>query len=287
MTTAIKDSTRLDVLDYDIIEEPLRLRDGTDTKHKALRNGNTMKVMSVVTSEYVTLPNRKTFLPMLSEMQNNGWRLADEVGPRGGRRRSPIIVEAEGARIGVEMFHPDFAFTLPSKHAGANNKVFARALLSTSHDRSRAYRFSGGLLEQWCTNGATRPIGRDVKQSIRHMGDAENRADYLATLAGTFLNNLGEVEREYRIMADTIPGPRQKQAALELVLVGKGQNRERDLTKLTLDAGNTAWEVYQKVTSRLTHFDNLKGRSLQAHETIHRDAIGYLMGTKTPPPVEA
>lgn len=272
------------LLDYPILEERLYTSKGQASDSKALIHGKTGRIMSVVSMDYKTLSNSVAILPMLEDLLNGGWKVAPAQGPRGNVRRSPVRVEKEGALVFIEMFHPDASFTMPSRKVQTGTgKVFAAGMFSTSHDATRAYRFRGGLMEEWCTNGAVRPVkGHGVQSSIRHIGDAQDKAGYLQELAATFLSNLGSIQGEWNALAESKPALDRRYSALRLVSEGKGEKADEYSARQAFhqhNEGYTGWETYQTVTSALTHTPRYTKLGTLTHEAKNRQAIEYLNGT--------
>ena len=286
-----EDMTKLKaLLDYPIQEERLYTRGGMSAPVKALINGRTGKMMSVVNEDYPVLSNEQAILPMLEKMLMKGWRLAPELGPRGNRRRASIQVEQNGAVVNVEMFHPDVSFTLESKRAGSKNRIFGAGMFSTAHTGKRSHDFIGRLLEEWCTNGATRVVPNSgMVGRVRHAGqEAYAKADYLATLSEDFLNNLKDVEAEWSALAKTIPAIDQRYSAMRLVAEGKGSKADDwAVQEATMQdqRKDSAWETYQAVTSRLTHTARYIRLGSNTHGHKNQKAIDYLNGTLKAEPI--
>jgi phage/plasmid-like protein (TIGR03299 family) len=149
---------------------------------------------------------------------------------------------------------------------GKDDVILRRVLWKNAHDGTQQVSLEDYLLRQWCTNGATRILGKE-SYFIRHTSSAQARMSEAAAAVQSSLVRFDVVEKNAQLLAKTpfaakqmervaarmYPSPRAEE---DVMLRTKTQRAE--LVALFKEPGRgtfgrTAWDAVNALTAWGTH----------------------------------
>ena len=246
----------LKAVDFDVELEPVFRQNGQMIPHaKVIVNKNINEPVNMATDKYMLIPNRETIIPLVEDYLHEGWVMSNRVGGR-----SSVRIEANGRRVFVEMFNPNKVINLPSKHNGKIERVFPRAVLANSYDRTTALKAQFSMLVEWCTNGATRP-GADLMNFMgrKHSGIKFVQGGEYVEMGERFSDNFEKYVNTFRMLNEIAPSEERAMDAIHEVTV---RNDTDVVQRIDAPLGRAiGWQVYQGITNYLS-YDFKGGQSL-------------------------
>lgn len=256
------DAIRLAGLDWTVEQWPLSATDGEKrtacTEHVANVRTDTGAVLGVVGTGYTVFQNRDAF-DFMDALVSDRLAMYETAGSLKGGRQVWMM-----ARIPAELRATDSDVVLPY------------ALLSNSHDGSRALRVIPTAVRVVCQNTLTLALGRNGGQGvvIRHCESLGERITEARQALGIVTERLKQHETELQLLASRMMTSVERASFFETVVAGtalqeKGRKQLLDTFNANLDhetnnvpgIRDSAWAAYNAVSWYADHQAKALGKT--------------------------